>query len=72
MRKIFIMTKIPTSLYSEATPNPRVMKFTANRMLVDQNIYECEFSCWGHDAFSDALEYPSSSEHEEIAYSQKM
>jgi NFU1 iron-sulfur cluster scaffold homolog, mitochondrial len=34
------MTKIPTSLYSEATPNPRVMKFTANRMLVDQNIYE--------------------------------
>ena len=34
------MTKTPTSLYSEATPNPRVMKFTANRMLVDQNIYE--------------------------------
>ena len=34
------MTKIPTSLYSEATPNPRVMKFTANRMLVDQSIYE--------------------------------
>jgi len=34
------MKKIPTSLYAEATPNPRVMKFTANRMLVDQNIYE--------------------------------
>ena len=34
------MSKIPTSLYSESTPNPRVMKFTANRMLVDQNIYE--------------------------------
>ena len=34
------MTKIPTSLYSEATPNPRVIKFTANRILVDQNIYE--------------------------------
>ena len=34
------MSKIPTSLYSEATPNPRVMKFTANRMLVNQNIYE--------------------------------
>ena len=40
MRKSLIMNKIPTSLYSEATPNPRVMKFTANRMLVDQNIYE--------------------------------
>tara|TARA_B100001989_G_C24512381_1_gene451169 strand:- start:426 stop:1025 length:600 start_codon:yes stop_codon:yes gene_type:complete len=34
------MTKVPTSLYSEATPNPRVIKFTANRILVDQNIYE--------------------------------
>ena len=34
------MTKVPTSLYSEATPNPRVIKFTANRMLVDKNIYE--------------------------------
>ena len=34
------MSKIPTSLYAEATPNPLVMKFTANRMLVDQNIYE--------------------------------
>ena len=34
------MSKIPTSLYSESTPNPRVMKFTANRMLVDQKIYE--------------------------------
>jgi len=32
--------KIPISLYAEATPNPRVMKFTANKMLVDQNIYE--------------------------------
>ena len=34
------MTKVPISLYSEATPNPRVIKFTANRILVDQNIYE--------------------------------
>lgn len=34
------MTKVPTSLYAEATPNPRVMKFVANRLLVDQNIYE--------------------------------
>ena len=34
------MSKIPTSLYAEATPNPLVMKFTANRMLFDQNIYE--------------------------------
>ena len=34
------MTKVPTSLYSEATPNPRVIKFTANRILIDQNIYE--------------------------------
>lgn len=34
------MTKIPISLYAEATPNPLVMKFTANKMLVDNNIYE--------------------------------
>ncbi len=34
------MTKVPISLYAEATPNPRVMKFTANKMLVDSNIYE--------------------------------
>ena len=34
------MTKIPISLYAEATPNPKVMKFTANKMLVDNNIYE--------------------------------
>lgn len=34
------MTKIPISLYAEATPNPRVMKFTANKLLVDNNIYE--------------------------------
>lgn len=32
--------KIPVSLYAEATPNPNVMKFTANKMLVDTNIYE--------------------------------
>ena len=34
------MSKIPTSLYSESTPNPRVMKFTASRTLVDQKIDE--------------------------------
>jgi len=34
------MTKIPISLYAEATPNPSVMKFTANKLLVDNNIYE--------------------------------
>ena len=34
------MTKIPISLYAEETPNPRVMKFTANKLLVDNNIYE--------------------------------
>ena len=32
--------KIPVSLYAEATPNPNVMKFTANKMLVDTHIYE--------------------------------
>tara|TARA_Y100001978_G_C23647139_1_gene411398 strand:- start:121 stop:729 length:609 start_codon:yes stop_codon:yes gene_type:complete len=32
--------KIPISLYAEATPNPNVMKFTANKMLVDTRIYE--------------------------------
>ena len=34
------MTKIPTSLYAESTPNPLVVKFVANRILVDRNIYE--------------------------------
>lgn len=34
------MTKIPISLYAEETPNPKVMKFTANKLLVDNNIYE--------------------------------
>jgi NFU1 iron-sulfur cluster scaffold homolog, mitochondrial len=34
------MSKVPISLYAEATPNPKVMKFTANKMLVDNNIYE--------------------------------
>ena len=33
-------TKIPVSLYAEATPNPNVMKFTANKILVDEGIYE--------------------------------
>ena len=33
-------TKIPVSLYAEATPNPNVMKFSANKMLVDTHIYE--------------------------------
>jgi NFU1 iron-sulfur cluster scaffold homolog, mitochondrial len=32
--------KIPVSLYAESTPNPEVMKFTANKMLVDTHIYE--------------------------------
>ena len=32
--------KNPVSLYAEATPNPNVMKFTANKMLVDTRIYE--------------------------------
>lgn len=32
--------KIPVSLYAEATPNPNVMKFTANKMLVDMQNYE--------------------------------
>ena len=32
--------KIPVSLYAETTPNPNVMKFTANKMLVDARIYE--------------------------------
>ena len=32
--------KIPVSLYAEATPNPNVMKFTANKMLVDTHNYE--------------------------------
>lgn len=34
------MSKIPTSIYAETTPNPLVMKFVANRMLVDNQIYE--------------------------------
>ena len=34
------MAKIPTSLYAESTPNPLVMKFVANRMLVENHIYE--------------------------------
>ena len=34
------MSKIPTSLYAETTPNPLVMKFVANRMLVDNQIFE--------------------------------
>lgn len=33
-------TKVPVSLYAESTPNPEVMKFTANKMLVDTHIYE--------------------------------
>lgn len=33
-------TKVPVSLYAESTPNPEVMKFTANKMLVDVRIYE--------------------------------
>lgn len=33
-------TKVPVSLYAESTPNPEVMKFTANKMLVDMRIYE--------------------------------
>jgi NFU1 iron-sulfur cluster scaffold homolog, mitochondrial len=32
--------KLPISLYAESTPNPNVMKFTANKMLVDTRIYE--------------------------------
>ncbi|MFN4298930.1 MAG: NifU family protein [Thermaurantimonas sp.] len=32
--------KIPISIYAEATPNPSVMKFVANRMLVDDGAYE--------------------------------
>ena len=32
--------KIPISLYAETTPNPSVMKFTANKMLVNNLIYE--------------------------------
>ena len=32
--------KIPVSLYAEATPNPNVMKFTANKILVDTHNYE--------------------------------
>lgn len=32
--------KIPISIYAEATPNPTVMKFVANRMLVDDGAYE--------------------------------
>ena len=30
-------TKIPTVLYAEITPNPNVMKFVANRMIVHNN-----------------------------------
>ena len=33
-------TKVPVSIYAESTPNPEVMKFTANKMLVDTRIYE--------------------------------
>lgn len=32
--------KIPISIYAEATPNPSVMKFVANRMLVEDGAYE--------------------------------
>ena len=32
--------KNPVSIYAESTPNPNVMKFTANKMLVDTRIYE--------------------------------
>lgn len=32
--------KVPISIYAEATPNPTVMKFVANRMLVDDGAYE--------------------------------
>lgn len=34
--------KIPSTVYAESTPNPNVMKFVANKMLVD-NIFE--FKC---------------------------
>lgn len=42
-------TKTPTTIYAEVTPNPSVMKFVANRMLVPQifeykNIDEAEHS----------------------------
>ncbi|MFN3951525.1 MAG: NifU family protein [Thermaurantimonas sp.] len=32
--------KIPVSVYAESTPNPGVMKFVANKMLVDEGAYE--------------------------------
>ena len=32
--------KNPISLYAEATPNPNVMKFTANKILIDESNYE--------------------------------
>ncbi len=32
--------KIPVSVYAESTPNPGVMKFVANKMLVDDGAYE--------------------------------
>ncbi|GCD76547.1 hypothetical protein JCM31826_00290 [Thermaurantimonas aggregans] len=32
--------KIPISIYAESTPNPSVMKFVANRMLVEEGAYE--------------------------------
>ena len=33
-------SKNPISLYAEATPNPNVMKFTANKILIDESNYE--------------------------------
>jgi Fe-S cluster biogenesis protein NfuA len=32
--------KIPVSVYAESTPNPAVMKFVANKMLVEEGAYE--------------------------------
>ena len=32
--------RVPVSIYAESTPNPAVMKFVANKMLIDQDHVE--------------------------------
>ena len=48
----------PTSVYAEMTPNPEVMKFVADRPLIEGNA-QAEFTskadCTGHSSFAEEL-----------------
>ena len=48
----------PTSVYAEMTPNPEVMKFVADRPLIEGNA-QAEFTskadCAGHSSFAEEL-----------------